>query len=76
MKLIDGIIFVLHELGHAHLLYHSINPDEGTLEEYIMHYDLSDINNPGDSQMGILHRHPIQANDEEGAETIFQALIY
>jgi len=65
--------FVLHELGHAHLLYHSINPDEGTLEEYIMHYDLSDINNLGDSQMGILHRHPIQANDEEGAETIFSS---
>jgi len=63
--------YVLHELGHAHLLYHSINPDGGTLQEYIMYYDLSNINNLGDPQTGILHRHPIQANDEEGAETVF-----
>lgn len=36
-----------------------------------MYYDLTNINNLGDTQMGILHRHPIQANDEEGAETVF-----
>ncbi|MEL7219922.1 MAG: T9SS type A sorting domain-containing protein, partial [Bacteroidota bacterium] len=65
--------FVLHELGHAHLLYHSINPDGGTLQEHIMYYDLTNINNLGDPQMGILHRHPIQASDKDGAETIFSS---
>lgn len=64
--------YALHELGHAHLLYHSINPDGGVLDEYIMYYDLTLINNFGSSS-GNLHRHPIQSSDNEGAGTIFSS---
>lgn len=63
--------YVLHELGHAHLLYHSVEPSSNIYQEYIMYHDLTNINNLGNEQNGTLHRHPIQFDDEEGAETIF-----
>lgn len=64
--------YILHELGHAHLLYHSINSDGGIESEYIMYYDITNINNIGQST-GNQHRHPIHPNDQLGAETVFSS---
>jgi len=64
--------YVLHELGHAHLLYHSIYPeiDPTSENQHIMYFDVTLINNIGVTA-GNMHRHPVQNVDEEGAETVF-----
>ncbi|MCB9051664.1 MAG: T9SS type A sorting domain-containing protein [Lewinellaceae bacterium] len=55
---------ILHELGHAHGLNHSLNPSIPNFEEYIMNSSMNNIPN---------YAHDIQDDDREGAESCFSA---